>query len=281
MKHFLLGFLGIAVTLLGFILSFDIFLHYTVIFVFGWLCLMLFFNEKYFNNSNLKIIAKSRFILLLLVLGTIITLIIEYIGAYLSPAWFYSFDFFNFRYDFWFSIGAYIMYIPSAYETFTLIGNITKIKVKQRKNYQQLMNYFLIISVFLMFLPFFWSSERYPGLAFCFFIIGLVLCLDYMNCKLGKSSVLLNSFNSLKYLLIFFITSLILSIPSEYTNIMQYVWTYVNIPLIHIELYNVPVAVLIGWIPLVGIWINVFEITKHLTNKNLGQKKKSYSKDNK
>ena len=232
---------------------------------------MIFINEKYFNNSNLKIITNKNFILLLIIFGTIVTLIIEYIGAFLSPAWIYSFNFFNFKFDFWFSIGAYIVYIPATYETFTLIKNITKIKLKKKLDFQKLMVPILILSLILLMIPFVWSCKEYTGLSFCFFIVGVFLFLDFINNKINKNSVISNSLNDPKYFLIIFITSLAISIPSEYTNIFQYVWTYVNIPFIQFTLFNVPIVILLGWIPLVGLWINLFEIITHI----LHQKKLS------
>jgi len=260
MTKLLLMIFGVIITILGLILSFNIFKHYTVIFLIGWLFLMLFLNEKFFSNSNLKIIKNKYFILLLIFLGAIVTLIIEYIGVSISPAWIYSFNFFNFRFDFWFSIGAYIMYIPATYETYCLIKNITKIELKEKINHKKLMNIMLIISIALLILPFIWSNEKYVGLPFCFFVIGLFFLFDFINYKLSKSSIIFNSLNNPKYLLIIIITSLAMSIPSEFTNIIQYVWTYVNIPFIQFTIFKVPIIILIGWIPLVGLWINLFEI---------------------
>jgi hypothetical protein len=40
------------------------------------------------------------------------------------------------------------------------------------------------------------------------------------------------------------------------------VWTYVNLPLLDITLFAFPILLLLGWIPLVGIWIDLFEIVK-------------------
>lgn len=274
MSHKVFGILGIILTLLGLILSFNIFTHYTIIFLIGWFFLMLYLNEKFYNNSKLRthlsILRNKKFLIGLIILGVVVTLIIEYIGAYISPAWIYSFDFLNFKLDFWFSIGAYIMYVPATYETFLLLSNIFKLKNKKALIDKNIIISLLIISLFLLTIPFIWKSSNYPGLPFCFFLLGVFLLTDFLNYKISKKSVIIRSMKTPRYFLIILLTSLIMSILSEYTNVFQFVWTYINLPFIDLTLFKVPIIILIGWIPLVALWINLFEIIEsYLRQKKL------------
>ncbi len=266
MKNKLLAFLGIFLIMLGLILSFNIFTHYTVIFVLGWMFLMMFLNEKYFKNSNFNNLINKKFFLLLLLIGTFVTLIIELFGAYITPAWVYSFPFFNFKFDFWFSIGAYIFYIPATFETFTFFSNLIKTKTK-KVNLNKLSILILIVSFLLISVPFIWSNPVFPGLLFCFFMAGFFLIIDFLNYKLNKNSVIINFFTSLRYVLVIGLTSLVLAVTIEYTNIIQYVWTYINIPYLDIALFGVPVIVLIGWVGLAALWINIYNIIFYFSKK--------------
>ncbi|MCD4666778.1 hypothetical protein K8R47_03135 [archaeon] len=221
-----LGVLGILLIILGLIFSFNIFTHYLVFLVLGWMFLMMYLNEKYFKKSitNSK---NSKFFILLILIGTFITLVIEFTGAYISPAWFYSYNFFNFKFDFWFSLGAYIFLIPATFETYQFLINSFKYKLKKTYNFKILSIIILIISLILMYLPLIWSSQ-YKGLPFCFFIIGFFLFSDFLSYRINKNSIILNSLYSTKYIWIIVITSLIMGIISEYTNFSPYLKLFIE-----------------------------------------------------
>lgn len=253
------GFIGLFLIIFSSILSFDIFKHYTVFFVLGWMFLMAFINRLWFGKSDLVNLKNKFFFTLLLLTGTIITLLIEFACFYLSAPWVYSFDFFDLKFDFWFSIGAYIFLIPATFETYTLLLNITKTKTKHFFYFNRLFIFLLPLFLFLMSLPLIWQNSYYQGLPFPFFIIGFFLISDFLSYSFTNNSIILNSLASLKYFLVVILTTFLISIPIEYLNINQYVWKYIELPFLDITLFGVPLIILIGWVPLVGILINIYK----------------------
>ncbi len=55
------------------------------------------------------------------------------------------------------------------------------------------------------------------------------------------------------------ITSFFLIITHEVANVFSFEWMYTNIPFMHYMLYNIPVLVFIGWIPLILFCISFVE----------------------
>lgn len=264
----LLGIIGIFLAILGIVLSFDIFTHFTVIFVLGWLFIMAYINERYFRNSSFNNLRNSKFLLLLIIIGAIAALLIEFIALFISQSWFYSYSFFNLKFDFWFAIAAYIAFIPATFETYTFLSNLTRLRIKKAFNPDTLFIIILIMSLLLMSMPIVWINPSYKGSPFIFYTLGLFLFSDFLSYNLSKNSVITSSLFSLKHSGVIVLTSFIMAIPIEYMNTLQYVWTYINVPFLDLAIFNLPIIVILGWIPLVSIWINAYKITLYLSKRH-------------
>lgn len=255
---------GIIFILIGLIFSFNIFKHYTVFFLVGWTLLMIYLNRTRFQYSPImKEVKNLKFIFYFLLLGVFLTLIIEYFGSFRYPSWIYNFDFYNFTFDFWFSIGAYLMYIPATYETYFLVSKTLHFKKKESK-IKTPFTPILILSLFLIIIPNFGAFQRFNKMSYPFTMLGLTFLLDFITFKKTKDSVM-NNIVDIKYLLVLGITLFLISIPSEYTNIFQFVWRYVNLPFLEFTLFRVPLIVLAGWSTLIVAWINIFNLAKYFS----------------
>lgn len=270
-KRILLLISGLIIFLIGIILSFNIFKHYLIILLTGWILFVINLNKLLFKDKkhHLKGLKEAMVIILL---GTITTILIEIIVAKQSPAWIYSFNFFNFKFDFWFSIGAYIFLIPATFETYLFFKNLFRIKTTKTTLNTKLLNSILILSIILIFLPIFWYNKTYSGISFCPFIIGLALLIEVLNNKILGEAIIFNSLKSFKSLLALIITTAIMSFITELTNLTQFVWKYVNLPLLNIAILNMPIIILFGWIPLVSIWLNLYYLSKYIALKKLKNK---------
>lgn len=270
-KRILLLISGLIIFLIGIVLSFNIFKHYLIILLTGWILFVTNLNKLLFKDKkhHLKGLKEAMVIILL---GTITTILIELIVAKPSPAWIYSFNFFNFKFDFWFSIGAYIFFIPATFETYLFFKNLFRIKKAKTKLNTRFLNSILLLSLILIFLPLFWHNKTYGGISFCPFIIGLALLIEVLNNKILGESIIFNSLKSFKSFLALIITTVVMSLVTELTNLTQFVWKYVNLPFLNITILNVPIIILLGWIPLVSVWLNLYCLSEYIALKKLKSK---------
>lgn len=117
-----------------------------------------------------------------------------------------------------------------------------------------------------MVLPLFWSPS-WKGLPSTFFIVGFWIISDLLADYYVKKSVL-TSLCSWKNSGILILTTLIVGWPVEFANtIYDYVWKYMNIPFLNLTFTSVPVIILLGWIPLVGLWVNLYFLIQKFSQK--------------
>lgn len=280
MTNRLTGLTGFLLMCLGLLLSFNIFRHYSLFFLAGWLLFFSFINKSYFNKTSVHSLQNGGFVSLLIIANLVFVLLLEVINAMISPAWSYSFDFFDLRFDFWVSIAVYLLFILATFETYIFLSRLLKIRVKKSSSGIHLLHS-APLPVMLMTLPLFLLDSSYPGLPICFFVVGFFLFTDLVHQRLSGKSVIMNSIMSPKYLLFLVLLSLLMSVPSEYSNLAQYVWIYSNLPFLDITLFNVPLVILLGWVPLVGIWINLFGIAGHFSDIHNKKRRQSHNSNRK
>ncbi len=263
MITFLLITIGIALAIVGIILSQRTFTHFTIIYLVGY-TLLGGGVQRLLEKQKRRPALTAKFIIWFLVLGNLITAIIEIGGRFISRAWEYSFQFFDFSSHFWFSIAAYLFYILAVHLTYSLFCSIFKTKEAPSKLPSRVS---LILGCFLVLLPLFWKSAGYPGLPFAFWVVGFFLLSDYTRGRLEETSLLCTVTYSARNFAPLLFTFLFISIPAEYLNVTQHAWDYINLPFLHITLGGFPVLLLIGWIPLIGIWLNIYAIVGKLAEK--------------
>ncbi len=199
--------------------------------------------------------------IIIIIIGTISTILIEFLGSSVSKAWKYSFIFYNFKFDFWFSIAGYLTFIPVVSELYLFLSKGVHENNKTKINLNIPL---LLVSSFIL-IPIVWKPNQFQGLPFCFAMVGIMSLFDYINKKITKKSILENIISYPKNILKIILTSIIVAISSEYTNISQYVWRYTNLPFITFELFGVSPIIIMGWIPLTIMWLTINEIAKHIS----------------
>lgn len=233
---------------------------------------MMGLNEGLFRYEKHHI-RNIKETILVIILGTIITILIELIGSVIAPAWAYPFNFFNLKFDFWFSVGAYIFCIPATFETYLFFKNLLKAKTPKAKLSYKYSVFLSSFSLLLMVVPLFWNSGVYRGLPFAPYIVGLSLFVETTNNRIFGRSIIFDSLKSFRIFISFILTTAVMSLLIELTNLSQFVWRYVNLPFLDWTLLRVPLIVLFGWLPLVGIWLNLYYFIEHMAIKKLKNKK--------
>jgi len=246
MKKEIYLWLGIVFLLAGIILSFKLFLHFTFIFVLGQWSIFHYLNLR--QNKEIKF----NFIRLFII-SAAITLIIELFVRHSSSVWVYNFDFFNFSYDFWPSMAAWMLYFPASLEICNFFDK-SEIKVKK----YSINNFVLLVSIILLVISFFKILDS--RVHFAMLVFGIFCITDYISFKLNKKSVLSDLLNKNFSIIPIW---LIISISIEVLNIIyDYVWRYYP-PFLDFEICKIPLVVIFGWIPLAGIYINSARIAKN------------------
>ncbi len=260
----MLGVVGLVLLGLGVALSFGAFLHFTMIFTFGLLLFVISLNKEFFDEMR-----DGKFLFFLVIVGVAVALVIEFVGRKIAPAWFYVFDpagLFGLSLSFWFEIIPYVFCMPVAFGIYSFFRNVFvhRKSVGMKCGVGSFDGILLVLSLALMSVPF-WFESSYEGLPFCFFIVGFFLFSDALVSRVGRESVLRRL--GLREGVALVLTSFVLGFSIELLNLSQHVWTYVNVPFLDVVFFGVPFIILVGWVPLVGVWVNFYEVIGFLRKK--------------
>lgn len=267
----LIGLAGGIFIIASIFLSFNIFLHYTFVLCLGWWFLFDFLHFL-FTKKSIIISKRTSPLLLILLAGGIIGLIFEIYAQFFSPVWtdpfFYSIP------DFLLSIVAWILFLPAGYETFAFFNDILIKKEREVKNksFSRLIKYLFWVSLIFIIIPLldfliFKHDFGYSGIYFPFFNIGFWFLLDIFNYKKGQFCLLHELVSNVKIFIPLILSSLLFGFFVELLNITQYVWKYFGLPFIEYEVLGIPYVALIGWIPLMAVWVSGFYVVKSVLKK--------------
>ena len=227
-------------------------------------------NEMVFKYDRFHLDNWREYILLIL-LGSLLTLSIEAVGQILAPSWIYAFRFFT-QESFYTSMAAWILFIPATVESYLFVKNLMKPKLRDIKN-SVLMFVIFIAGLLFTGIGIFWGSPVYQGLPFCFFILGISFIADTFVYIIIRRSIYMEALHSLRYALCIVLSAFLIGFTVEFINTFHNAWSYVNVPLLELTILNVPVPILMGWIPLVVIWLEVYYLTVYLYIKKRDKKK--------
>ncbi len=226
----------------------------------GWIMLFYSLNELVFHYDKYHLDNVKEYVLLIL-LGTSLTLAIETVGQIVSPSWIYSFAFFSGGFIIP-SLVAYILFIPAAVETYLFVRNVLKPRVADGRS-RSIAVLLSAVGITLIVVGLLWQFPLFPGLPFAFFIVGVSFTVDMFIYSLIHRSVYLTAMRSARYAACIVIAAMLLALPIEYINTYSGAWRYVNLPFLDVSVFSIPLPILMGWIPLFVLWIDVYYLAEY------------------
>ena len=222
--------------------------------------------------------------LLFFIVSTITAFIIDYIyGVRLSGMWEWP-AYSNIHFLRMYTI-MNISYILSMYELYRVIHTYLRPFINEKhnasfyiqKNWKKIINISgIIISIVFLLTPLFsWATYKTSHMEFLMILpfLGMWISSDSITSLLGGKSIISEILKGNKLQ----ITSLIITVLSaslftEIINLFAHEWVYLYMPFENIKLLNIPVAVFIGWTPLViGViaLLNMIKHVEYMKEKNL------------
>ncbi|HIH17717.1 MAG TPA: hypothetical protein HA282_04385 [Nanoarchaeota archaeon] len=264
--------LGIIITSLSTYGAFSGFLYYSSFFALGWWFLIDYINFRIKDKSFLiTSISKLDFAYLFLALfiGILTGLMLEVYAQFITPIWVYKFSTLS---EWALLMAAWGITTPMGFETFKVVNNLMKgIKDTGKVNMgkkSKFLNSLVPTSIILLFIPvifFILDIKIYPGLTFVFPLVGIWFLLDHINYKKNGFCLLENIIRiNPRVIISLLISTLIMAFIGEVLNVPQKVWTYFGIPFLEYQILGVPYVILLGWLPLMIIWIAGFYAAKSI-----------------
>lgn len=209
-------------------------------------------------------------------ISTITAFVIDYIyGVRLSGMWEWP-AYSNIHFIRMYTI-MNVSYILSMYELYRIIHSYLKPLINEHhnisfhlhKNIPRLLNILgIFLSVIFLLIPFmsWWTKQTsYMEYFMVFPFIGMWISSDSITSLLGGKPILNEIIrgNKLKITTII-ITVLSASLFTEIINLSAHEWVYRYMPFESIQIFKIPVAVFVGWTPLVIGVIALLNMVKHI-----------------
>lgn len=196
-----------------------------------------------------------------------------YYGVQLSGMWnWIGYGFVDYIFMFAFMNIAFIL---SMYELYRIIFHILAGYIPD-KNYlnfnpeKNISGTILVFGVIFLLLPMYvnvFQRNNFIEYAMIFPFFGILLLADRMSLRINRGSVLGKIFSlNMLYIVSFFLTSLFASAATEGVNLFGREWEYVRMPFGDLKISEVPIAVFIGWIPLVLAVISIVNMVKNMNS---------------
>ncbi|MDD4049674.1 MAG: hypothetical protein PHX47_01560 [Candidatus ainarchaeum sp.] len=246
--------------------------RFYVFFCIGYLIIIDFINYKLRKESVIDLLFKKSKIkaTYFFIIGSLISaIVVDYFyGVLLFEIWSWN----NYTLVNWIVLYTiinfcFILLVYGTYKIFEKYLDDTKYN-KYKPNHKlreklQIIAFIFLIIPLINYMIFGKIGTNYT-MIFPFLSIWLFsdsLLLEY------KTPILLRLIKSKHIIYTLLLSSLFLVITHEVANIFSFEWMYVNIPFMHYMLYNIPVLVFIGWIPLILFCISFVETYIEKTKK--------------
>ncbi len=168
-------------------------------------------------------------------------------------------------------IGFYILLLPAVYSIYHVFNHLfSKIKLGKKgisyKEERIIFHYLGLVGIILILIPLpiillLNPDSLVRGLLFALPLAGLWFLLEFVEHTQHKRSLLLDILKLKEGRLVsIFITSLVLGLIIEGMNLLIPAWSYKNIPFSHIAIFGIPLIVLLGWMPLIVIFLSFYRV---------------------
>ncbi len=265
------GILGISLILLSYFLrSFGITIASTEAFVIGY---WLFFDALDFKLSGTSVlhnIKKQHSLFFYLIMaGVLIGLFFDFFGAIVADLWAYPGINVFFVKSILFGYGIPILMYYSVYRVILWLVNKEKFGRKLIAKKGEIMFFRTVIYlgailtlVPVLFIPFLGNLAPVPrGLLFAFTLVGGWFILEGIEYRQHKRSLLKDIFEGYwNPAVALVIAAIITGISWEFLNTMDFRWWYKNVPFSQVDIFGIPIWVLLGWIPLFIIYLSFYRV---------------------
>lgn len=281
------GLLGLICILLAYFLSYfnpvDKALNNFLLGIGIW----LFFDSIDFklNKTSLlhKIKSKNKIILYIIFIGILTGLFVEFFGAFVSNLWWEPHypdlsgmplieAVFISLYKIFRAISVtYLILLPEIYSVYRVLNHFfEKIKLKgeiiKSRDEKNIFHYLGFTGLIFIIIPlplvvFLDLSSLIRGFLFAFPLLGLWFLLEYIEHSQHKRSLLLDLLKLKEGKLIaIFLTSILIGLLVEKMNLFAPAWSYKNLPFSEFTFLGIPIVVLLGWIPLIIIFLSFYRV---------------------
>lgn len=248
-----------------------------ILFLVGMWLFFDYFDFELNKDSILhKIVKKPIIILYLFFIGLGLGIIFELYGVLISNLWYSYFQSWNFlSWFFHYFLGifwgyalSFLMFIAIYRTIVGIIKKITHKKLSKKVKWDKvLMNILFVIGIIFLMVPFIlwkFSINWHPilrGFIFAFFLIGLWFIFEFAEYERHKQGVLIKVLHG--YFAPFIalaIEAVIISISWENLGFLRPSYIYQNILFENIKLLGIPIQIVLGWIPLIIIYISAYNL---------------------
>jgi hypothetical protein len=228
-------------------------------------------KESLINNIFSKKHLKSTLIFLIGAIASA-TVVDYFYGVKLFEIWLWnSYTTFN-----WIILYTIInfSFIILSYQTYKIIEYFISKKIKEKhieiKNKQKTKRTFFKIGIIFLIIPLInYLLFKNIGTNYTMLLpfISILLFSDMFLLKYKTPVTIRVLKHDRKTIYSALLTTLFLVITHEIINIFSYEWIYINIPFINLQILTVPIAVIIGWIPLILFCISFVELIIEIDKK--------------
>ncbi len=272
-KHHILAIIGILILFASIYMSAVLKIpRFYVFFCIGYLIIIDFINYKLRNESVIDLLFKKSKIkaTYFFIIGSLISaIVVDYFyGVLLFEIWAWNnYTLFNWIILYTVINFCFILLVYGVYKIFEKYMDNTKYKNykpnHKLRNTLQITGFIFLLIPLINYIIFGQIGTNYT-MIFPFLSIWLFsdsLLLEY------KKPIITRFIKSKHIVYTILLTSLFLVITHEVANVFSFEWMYTNIPFMHYMLYNIPVLVFIGWIPLILFCISLVETYIEKTKK--------------
>ena len=262
--------------------------HFYTAFAFGGWLILDFIDWKLTGKSILAFFyshENRRAFLIFFIFATIFCFVVDYIyGVKISQMWqWIDYKTIHFIRMYLFMNASYVL---GMYELWRVIRKLVSMYVIKRNNHQienipskNVLWFVLVIGIIFMVLPlysFYFDASMHIEYIMIFPFMGMLLMADSFTGLLGghPTFVKITHFNSL-YITSAIFTVILGAFFTEFINVFGGEWKYIKIPFPELNVFHIPVAVFIGWVPLVLGSIAIVHFIKQLSYRIVLTKSKS------
>jgi len=269
-ESIILEFIGYLLLLISSILA--VIYHYPkfyLLFCISYVLILDHFNYKLRKESLINNLFSKKHIkstIVFLVGAIVAAFVVDYLfGVRLFHIWLWT----NYTLINWIVLYTLInfAFIILVYETYRIIEYFLLKRIPEKKiiikNKLKIQMTFIILAIIGFIIPlanFIFFGEKGVNYTMLFPFISIFLLSDAYLTKF-KTPI---TFNIIKHnrvsIYSILLTSLIIIFTHEFINTFAYQWKYINIPFMQLQVINIPIAVLIGWIPLILFCISFVEL---------------------
>lgn len=271
-QHNIIGFLGLLIFILSVFMSVVLkYPRFYIWFCIGYLIIVDFINYKIRNKSVLDLLFNKKKIkaTYFFIMGSLIAaLLVDYVyGVLLFEIWSWnSYTIVNWILLYTIINFCFILLVFQTYKIFETYIDKEKYKYKKNNHLRKSLKIISIVFLIIPIINYLLFGKIGTNYTMLLPFVSIWLYSDYLLAEY-KMPIITRIIKSKTMIYTMLIATFFLVITHEVANVFSSEWMYTNIPFMHIIIFNIPVLVLVGWIPLILFCISFVELYIQKTKK--------------